>query len=216
MFVRVLARSLMAFTLFFVNPGNAAEDKVLLVVGDSLSSAYNFAEDKGWVHLLAKRLASHDNPAFASYSVVNASVGGSTTAAALQTLPSLLAQYKPALVILEMGANDGLQGKPVAYISAKLQKLIEHIKAAEAEVVLVGIRLPPNYGKRYTAPFFDQYAQLAEKYQLALVPFLLEGVAGNSELMQADRLHPKAEAQPIILENVWSTLGKVLSVAHQQ
>ena len=180
--------------------------KKLLVVGDSLSAAYNLAEEQGWVALLAKRLQERES----GYQAINASVGGATSAAALQRLPSLLDLHKPALVILEMGANDGLQGKPVSYISANLKHLIELCLARGIRVVMVGIQLPPNYGKRYTAPFYNQYAQLAEKYQLPLVPFLLEGVAGNNALMQADRLHPTAEAQPIILETVWRILEEEL------
>ncbi|SMF30487.1 acyl-CoA thioesterase-1 [Alteromonadaceae bacterium Bs31] len=210
MFYKVLIRWFVFGTVLWASVTSAFaethKEKVLLVVGDSLSAAYNLAEEQGWVHLLAERLSSHKNPHFASYKVVNASAGGATSAAALQALPPLLEQYKPSLVILAMGANDGLQGKPVPYITNNLRSLIEHSKSAGAEVMLTGIRLPPNFGKRYTEPFFNQYGQLAKEYQLALVPFLLEGVAGNNQLMQADRLHPTAEAQAIILETVWQTL----------
>lgn len=197
----------------FVYRGACAEKQsqadVLLVVGDSLSAAYNLAEEKGWVYLLAQRVNKH--PTFKqSYRVVNASVGGATSAAALQRLPALLKEHSPAMVLLEMGANDGLQGKPIPYITANLSKLIDLCRDYDAKVVLVGIRIPPNYGKRYTEPFFNQYAALAQKYQLPLVPFLLDGVVGNSELMQNDRLHPTAEAQPQILETVWSILKDVL------
>lgn len=179
----------------------------ILVVGDSLSAAYNLAEHQGWVALLETRLQTDSEH---HYPVINASVGGATTAAALQRLPALLKLHHPSLVILEMGANDGLQGKPVDYISSNLEQLIQLCLNANARVVLVGIQLPPNYGKRYTQPFFAQYAHLAKKYQLALVPFLLEGVAGNPGLMQEDRLHPTAEAQPLLLETVWGILEQEL------
>jgi len=188
----------------------AQSTATLLVVGDSLSAAYNLAEEQGWVFLLDQRLRESPLLQQQSYEVVNASVGGATSGAALQTLPSLLQKHRPRIVVLEMGANDGLQGKPVSHVTENLKHLIEMCRDVEATVVLVGIRLPPNYGKRYTEPFFNQYAQLAETYHLPLVPFLLDGVAGNEKLMQADRLHPTAAAQPLILENVWEVLQKVL------
>lgn len=183
---------------------------VILVVGDSLSAAHNLAAEQGWVALLQERLASPQHNGFQQYQVVNASVGGATTSAALQRLPSLLAEYSPAVVVLEIGGNDGLQGKPVPYITRNLETLIKLSKQHAAKVVLTGIRIPPNLGQRYTEPFFNQYAALAEKYQLALVPFLLEGVATKPELMQADRIHPTAEAQPIILDNLWPILQPLL------
>ena len=183
------------------------EAPVILVVGDSLSAAYNLAEEQGWVALLAQRMASKRLP----YKVVNASVGGATTAAALQRFPVLVEEYKPATVILQIGANDGLQGKPVPYITANIERLITQAQGSGAEVLLIGVQLPPNFGERYTQPFFQQYRILAEKYQLAYVPFLLEGVAGRSDLMQKDGLHPTAEAQPIILDVVWPSLQGMLS-----
>lgn len=201
------------FCVLFLSRGVYAEKQsqpdVLLVVGDSLSAAYNLAEEQGWVSLLEQKLNKHPNFKH-SYRVVNASVGGATSAAALQRLPSLLKAYSPRVVILEMGANDGLQGKPVPYITNNLSQLIDLCLERKAKVVLIGIRIPPNYGKRYTEPFFNQYAELAHKYQLSLVPFLLEGVAGDSQLMQQDRLHPTAEAQSLALDNVWVILKDVL------
>jgi len=199
----VLLLCLLSFTLYPVQ-ALSKEAKTLLIVGDSLSAAYNLAEQQGWVYLLQQRLAQSE--AYQHYNVINASVGGATSAAALQRLPALLKTHQPDLVILEIGANDGLQGKPVPYITNNLKQLIEQSINSGADVILVGIRLPPNFGKRYTEPFFAQYAALAEEYQLPLVPFLLEGVAGNNALMQADRLHPTAKAQPLILDNVWPIL----------
>jgi len=186
----------------------AANQKIILVVGDSLSSAYNLPEEQGWVHLLSRRL--QQSASTRGFLVVNSSVGGATTAAALQRLPALLKQHSPSLVLLEIGANDGLQGKPVPYITDNLVRLIELSRNSGAQVILIGVQLPPNYGARYTKPFFDQYEMLAQKYQLPLVPFLLEGVAGDNSLMQPDRLHPTAAAQPRVLENVWAILKQHL------
>ena len=192
-----------------INVAAAPSSKPLLIVGDSLSAAYNLAEEQGWVHLLQQRLKT-DEQYRGLYTVVNASAGGATSAAALQRLPALLILHQPAIVVLEMGANDGLQGKPIAYITQNLRELIILSQQAGAKVVLTGIRIPPNFGKRYTEPFFNQYSALAVEYSLPLVPFLLAGVAGDSSLMQADRLHPTAEAQPIVLDNVWPILKEVL------
>ena len=171
------------------------------VLGDSLSAAYNIPLEAGWVSLLQKKLEENK----LSVEVFNASISGATTAAGLQALPAVLRQ-KPDIVVLELGGNDGLQGKPVAMISANLSSLIEQSRAAGAAVLLLGMQLPPNLGSRYTRPFFEQYARLAEKYQLQLVPFLLQGVAGNPEMMQEDGIHPVAAAQPQMLANVWPPL----------
>lgn len=186
---------------------DSGEAPVILVVGDSLSAAYNLAEEQGWVALLSQRMEALKYP----HRVVNASVGGATTAAALQRFPVLVKEYKPAMVILQIGANDGLQGKPVPYITANIEKLILQAQAGAAQVLLVGVQLPPNFGARYTQPFFQQYQSLATKHQLAYVPFLLEGVATQKELMQKDGLHPTAEAQPIILDVVWPVLQGMVS-----
>lgn len=178
----------------------------IVVMGDSLSAAYYIPLESGWVNLLQDRFAEQE----LSIKVINSSISGATTAAGLQTLPVALKQYKPHIVLLEMGGNDGLQGKPVDLIKRNLENMIQQSQDHDAEVVLIGMRLPPNLGSRYTEPFFQQYAELAEKYQLAYVPFLLEGVAGNSELMQQDGIHPTAEAQPLILQNVWPVIQRVL------
>ncbi len=178
----------------------------ILVMGDSLSAAYYIPPEKGWVNLLAQRLESHAFDRPVTIKVHNSSISGATTAAGLQALPSALDTFKPDIVILEMGGNDGLQGKTLSNIKQNLEEMIRLSQAAESEVLLVGIRLPPNLGSRYTEPFFKQYAEIAQKYQLTYVPFLLEGVAGNFELMQSDGIHPKAEGQPIMLENVWPSL----------
>lgn len=181
---------------------------IILVLGDSLSAAYRMAKEQGWVNLLRERLSSQAG--YSHYAVINASVSGSTTAAGLQSLPSLLQAHEPRIVILELGANDGLQGKPISYIRNNLSELLSTIAAYGAEAVLIGNHLPPNYGKAYTQPFFEQYANLAQQFGVAYVPFLLEGVAKNRALMMSDGLHPLPDAQEKVLDNVWLELKSVL------
>ena len=198
---------------------NNAVAPTILVLGDSLSAAYNLNINEGWVALLADKLAAQQptnsstdikDKDYSHYQVVNASVSGATTAAGLNVLPQLLLQHKPQIVLLELGANDGLQGKPIAYIQNNLGKLITMSKEKDADVILLGIKLPPNYGSAYTKPFFEQYKALAGTYNLTYLPFLLDGVAGDTELMQNDRLHPNAKAQPLLLNNVWEVLAPKL------
>ncbi len=181
----------------------------ILVLGDSLSAAYNIPRQAGWVNLLRERL--HEKVPGAE--VINGSVSGATTAAGLQVLPELLREHNPTLVILELGANDGLQGKPLGYIKTNLQRLIALCLQADAAVILAGIRLPPNYGPGYTEPFFNQYAALAASQGLGYVPFILDGVAGRDGMMQADRLHPVADAQPRVLDNVWPAVAAELGLS---
>jgi len=197
---------------------NSTVAPTILVLGDSISAAYNLNIDEGWVALLADKLATKQpelltgsstditNKDYSHYQVINASISGATTAAGLNILPQLLLQHKPQLVLLELGANDGLQGKPIAYIQNNLRKLITMSEEEGADVILLSMKLPPNYGTAYTKPFFEQYKILAQEYNLTHVPFLLDGVAGDVELMQSDRLHPKAKAQPLLLNNVWEVL----------
>ena len=183
-------------------------ERRILVVGDSLSAAYNMSEAEGWVALLQSRLA--EGP-YSNWRVVNASVSGATTAAGLQVLPVVLDRHSPDICIIELGANDGLQGKPIPYIRNNLFRLVSSCADQGADVLLIGIRLPPNYGSAYTEPFFNIYAEIASEKQLAYVPFLLEGVAGNTELMMVDGIHPKAIAQSRVLENVYPVLQPLLS-----
>lgn len=184
----------------------------LVVLGDSLSAAYGLSASEGWVHRLQSTLAEN----YPQYKVVNASISGATTDAGLQRLPRLLDDHQPDILVLQLGANDGLQGKPVLRTRQNLQKLIDIGKQSGADVVLLGIRLPPNLGSRYTEPFFAMYADLAKKNGLALVPFLLDGVAGNSALMQNDGLHPRAEARDRIFDNIWPTLETVIQAQRRQ
>lgn len=194
--------------LLLINSGSlqAAERPVILVMGDSLSAAYNLPASAGWVSLLEERLKSQTN-----WQVVNASISGETTSGGLTRLPRLLRQHQPDLVLLELGANDGLRGLPPKLISNNLEKMLTLSQESGAKVMLIGILLPPNYGPAYLAQFEQTYPNLAKKHQLPLVPFLLEGVADIPSLMQADGLHPTAEAQPIILETVWLELKALLN-----
>lgn len=179
----------------------------ILVFGDSLSAAYGIDENEGWVSLLEARLAEHGIEG----DVINGSVSGETTTGGRSRLPSLLRNYQPSHVLLELGGNDGLRGLPLSLMRENLTAMIEMSQEAGARVVIAGMQIPPNYGPRYTQPFFDQYAELAEQYGLYLIPFLIDGIPQQPELMQADGIHPKAEAQVMILDNVWPILLDALN-----
>ena len=178
----------------------------ILVLGDSLSAAHGFDLAQGWVQGLRERLASHDE----DREVINASISGETTRGGLARLPELLARHRPAIVILELGGNDGLRGTPLAAMRANLGRLVELAQAANAQVLLLGMRLPPNYGPVYTKKFHNVYADLARDYELAWLPFFLAGVATRPAWMQTDGIHPTAAAQPHLLENVWPVLKPIL------
>lgn len=178
----------------------------ILVFGDSLSAAYGIAQARGWVALLGERLKRER----ADYSVVNASISGETTAGGRARLESALARHRPALVVLELGANDGLRGLPIEAMKANLSAMIRASQAAGARVLLVGMKLPPNYGPDYTAEFESAFAELANRHKTALVPFLLEGFAEKPGLFQADRIHPTEAAQPLMLDRVWKALRPLL------
>jgi acyl-CoA thioesterase-1 len=181
----------------------------LLVVGDSLSAAYGLPQNQGWVSLLEQELEQRGS----RLRVVNASISGETSSGGLSRLPRLLEDYQPKLVLLELGANDGLRGTPLRIMEQNLRQMIELSQAANAQVLLIGIRLPPNYGPQYTERFYQIYPKLAQEYGLPLVPFLLENVATDYRLMQRDGLHPNADAQPIVLQTVWKQLGPLLQPA---
>jgi acyl-CoA thioesterase I len=183
-----------------------SEPGVVLVFGDSLSAAYRMDEEQGWVALLQQRV---DNNGL-DWQVQNASVSGETTSGGLARLPAVLDSTQPDILILELGGNDGLRGLPVPTIRANLQQMIELSQQAGARVMLVGIQIPPNYGPRYTQPFYDQYQALADQYGTTLIPFLLDGTADQPGLMQDDGIHPRAEAQGMIVDIVWPVLLPML------
>ncbi len=181
----------------------------LLVLGDSISAEYGLARGQGWVALLQERLAAQKIP----LQVHNASVSGETTAGGRTRLPALLAQHRPAIVIVELGANDALRGLPLAHTEDNLRAMAAAVRQAGARLLLLGMQVPPNYGKDYSQRFAALFAQVAQAQQAALVPFLLAGVADASEplaLFQADGIHPNAQAQPQLLANVWPQLLPLL------
>lgn len=178
----------------------------VLIVGDSISAAFGLDTRLGWVSLLEQRLRQEGF----DDKVINASVSGDTSGGGQARLPALLAEHKPDLVILELGGNDGLRGQPPAQLQQNLSSMIDSSKAAGAKVLLLGMRLPPNYGARYTQAFAAVYGSLAQEKKIALVPFFLDGIGGIPELMQADGLHPAVAAQGKLLDNVWPTLKPLL------
>lgn len=173
--------------------------KTVLVVGDSLSAEYGIARGSGWVSLLEQKLKAENIPA----KLVNASVSGETTIGGRTRLPALLGQHKPHIVVIELGANDGLRGLPVASAEGNLRAMINMAQKNKAKVMLIGMRMPPNYGRAYTESFFNMFRKLSLDTGSPLVPFMLEGVADKPALFQQDRLHPLATAHPIILNNIW-------------
>lgn len=178
----------------------------LLVLGDSLSAAYGMPLEQGWVALLEQRLAVRC-PGLA---VVNASISGETSAGGVRRLPALLEQHRPRLVLIELGGNDGLRGQPLTALRSSLSTLITQSRAQGAEVVLVGMRIPPNYGRPYAEGFHALYQELAAEHEVALVPFFLVGVAGEEGMMQGDGIHPTAAAQPRLLDTLWPVLEPLL------
>ncbi len=195
-----LALTLVVTVLTFTSLNTRADG--ILVLGDSLAAGYGLQADEGWVDMLEQRLSEAPEP----IEVINASVSGETTSGGLSRLPDLLELHEPDMVLLELGANDGLRGLPLQIVEENLSALVEMAQQSGARVVVLGNRLPPNYGPRYTQQFFQLFGQLAEKYELPLVPFLLDKVATEWDLMQSDGLHPNAEAQPIIFDTVWAVL----------
>lgn len=178
----------------------------LIVLGDSLSANYGIEPNQGWVPLLKERLKKEGY----SEQVINASTSGDTTSNGLIKLPGLLKQYKPNILILELGANDGLRGLSLPQAKQNLEEMIQMAQKAQIKVLLIGMRIPLNYGPLYNENFYQIYADLAKKYSVAFLPFLLEHVARDSDLFQFDGIHPTSEAQPIILDTVWPYLKPLL------
>lgn len=189
-----------------VGLAQAATPKTVLVLGDSLSAAHNIPVEAGWVHLLGDRLSNMET----GWSVVNASISGETSLSGRNRLPALLAKYKPSVVVLELGANDGLRGLPLDALRANLTAMIDQATAAKAKVLLLGIELPVNYGPQYRDGLRAIYSDLSTQKHTALVPFLLEGVALDPQLMQDDGLHPVAAGEPKVLDTVWKGLQPLL------
>lgn len=184
---------------------------VILFFGDSLSAAYGIPKQQGWVNLVAQRIKDSQLP----YEVANASVSGETTAGGLSRLPAALQQFKPSIVVIELGANDGLRGLPLEAMQRNLEKMITACKQVNAQVVLLGMLIPPNYGPKYTNSFKQVYLDVSQAYKTPFVPFFLNGISGHSDLLIEDGLHPNVNAQPKILENVWPTLKPLLNLARK-
>ena len=180
---------------------------VIIVLGDSLSAAYGMEFSQSWPSLLQERLLQNGY----AYRVFNSSIAGDTTQGGLSRLPRLLKRHQPALVILELGGNDGLRGLPIEVTRANLSSMIEQSQSAGASVILTEMMIPPNYGRTYTEKFNEMYTTLAEQYGITLLPFLLQDIALQEGLMQADGIHPTAEAQPLIVEQVWVVLEPMLT-----
>jgi acyl-CoA thioesterase-1 len=199
-------RKIILFVLAALSSTLAQAAPTILVFGDSLSAAYGIRQQDGWVTLLQRRLQQQR----LDYNVINASVSGETSSGGASRISAALAQHKPAVTIIELGANDGLRGLPVAQMAENLAAIVRAAQKAGSRVLLVGMRLPPNYGARYIEEYAKAFADLARRYQCAFVPFLLEGVAAKREYMQDDNLHPAAAAQEKILDNVWPRLRPLL------
>jgi acyl-CoA thioesterase-1 len=201
-------KRLFALIVLIVASASAqAEAPVILVFGDSISAGYGLARvDQGWVELLKTRLNSQGY----GYQVVNASVSGETTAGGLARLPRALELHHPKIVILELGGNDGLRALPIAQLRANLTQMVDLATAAGAKALLLGMRMPPNYGPQYTEQFAMVFSDLARDKKLPSVPFLLTDIALSPTLLQGDDIHPNALGQPILLENVWATLKPML------
>ena len=193
------------FALLLVAPSSALAAKTLLVFGDSLSAGYGIRPQEAWPALLEKRLSERR----LNYNVANLSISGETTAGGRSRLAAVLREHRPSVVVIALGANDGLRGLPLAQMRANLEHMVTISQQAGARVALLGMRLPPNYGP-YAEQFFQTFSELAKQHKTAYLPFLLEPVATQPAMFQADQLHPTAKAQPLILDHVWPALQPLL------
>jgi acyl-CoA thioesterase-1 len=192
--------------LFFAAPASS-QGAVILVLGDSISAGYGLENPaQGWVSLLSEKINAAGKP----WSIANASLSGEVSAGGLSRVDALLARHKPGIVIIELGANDGLRGLQPSLMQANLDEIMVKAKKSGAKIVLLGMRIPPNYGRRFNDLFEAVFPALAKQHGAAYVPFLLEGVGGNAQLMQPDGLHPNAEAQPVLMRRVWEKLESLL------
>ena len=203
---KVLICSWLAGLLFCLSPMMASA-KTILILGDSISAGYGLQPQQGWVTLLQKRLEQQYPK---QHQVVNASVSGETTSGALARLPKLLATYKPNIVVIELGGNDGLRGQPPQMLQQNLAKMIQLSQQAHAKVIVLGMKIPPNYGTAYSKAFEQSYRTVSQQYKVQLLPFFMQGIAGNNQLMQKDLVHPNAKAQGILLNNVYPLIQSAL------
>ena len=196
--------ALLLITLIIFTSTASANQKIL-VWGDSLSAAYGIPKEKGWVNLMREELGD-------KVTITNGSISGETTSGGLTRLPKALKSIKPDLVILELGANDGLRGISPMVTKSNLKKMIEQVQKTDAKVILLGMKIPPNYGVAYSKKFEGAFSELAEEYQLAFIPFFLENIVTDLKLLQEDELHPTAEAQPLLLESVLPTVMSTIKI----
>jgi len=189
-----------------INTGVSEQSGVILVFGDSISAAYGMDEKQGWVHLLSEKFKNEKAP----YRLVNASVSGETTGGGLVRLPKTLDIHQPDIVVVELGGNDGLRGYPISKIHDNLLELTRMARASGARVLLVGMVLPPNYGQRYTQAFEKVFTDIAAKENVQILPFLLDGISTSRTLLQPDGIHPTAEAQPLLVDEIWPRLAPLL------
>ena len=204
--MKALTSAIALFCLFISFGTLAQTNQTILVMGDSLSAEYGLVRGSGWVKLLEEQLQKQSSP----WNVFNASISGETTAGGRSRLPAALQTYRPSLVVIELGANDGLRGLPVPAMIANLQAMIDASREAGARVLLIGMRMPPNYGPDYTARFERAFQELAKTNKLRLVPFMMDGFADKPAYFQRDGIHPIADAQPLILDTVWRELKPLL------
>ncbi|KWK74919.1 arylesterase [Burkholderia ubonensis] len=202
----VLAATAAGLACAATPPAAPSGQPVIVVLGDSLSAEYGLPRDTGWVALLRQRLATER----IDYSVANASVSGDTTSGGRARLPAVLARLKPAIVVVELGANDALRGVPLATTERNLREIVADAQRARAKVVLVGMFVPPNYGPDYTQKFHGIYTRLSKDLGVPLVPFLLAGIENRPDMFQADQIHPTRQAQGVLLDNVWPSLKPLL------
>ena len=202
----LLLVSMMVFAVFTLS-AQAASPRTILVFGDSLSAGYGLPQDKAWVSLLGARLKQQR----IDYTVANASISGETTLGGLKRINAALTQHKPAIVVLALGANDGLRGQSTETMRSNLHAMIQACRKANTQVLLVGMRIPPNYGTTYTSKFHAVFLELAQRDKLPLVPFLLDGFADQPAWFQADGIHPDSRAQPVMLDTVWKALGPLVA-----
>jgi len=207
----MLARLLLAVLLAFPPLALAAPAPIVLVVGDSISAGYGLAAGEVWVSLLERRLASEGYP----HRVVNASISGDTTAGGRARLPALVAEHKPAVVVIELGGNDALRGQPLAGTRQNLEAMVATAQKAGAKVLLVGLRIPPNYGAMYVREFDKLFAGVAKDRRVALVPYIFEGFGEDLSMFQSDMIHPTAQAQQRILDTIWPALKPLLGAARR-
>jgi acyl-CoA thioesterase-1 len=204
--MRVILSLLLAIVVFISNVATASEQPVLLIVGDSLSAGYGMDREDSWVHLLELRLEQSGY----SYRILNSSISGDTTQGGLARLPRLVERYRPEIVIIELGGNDGLRGINPDVTRQNMAAMIRLSQQAGARVLLAGIKLPPNYGAAYLQQFESIYADLAAEFDTLLVPFFMDGVVFEPGMLQADGIHPNEKGQPVLLENVWKVLAPEL------